>query len=218
MPGLDIALYGADETLSDGTIIHIRLIRPDDKQRLLEHFSGLSERARYLRFLGPKRHLNKQELARFTELDFDRQVGLAGTLQERGEERFIGVGRYARIDESARAEIALAVLDGFQGLGLGPMLLHHLAHMAHIKGITEFEADVLGDNNRMLMVLRKSGCIIRHANSAGAVHFTLQCPERFESERTSKPQYISFSNQTPRPRRTRSPTTSCSTARPTSTG
>ncbi len=182
MPGLDIGLYGAAETLSDGTIIHIRPIRPDDKQRLLKHFSGLSERARYLRFLGPKRHLNGQELARFTELDFDRQVGLAGTLQERGEERFIGVGRYIRVDDTAKAEIALAVLDGFQGLGIGPMLLHHLAHMARFKGITEFVADVLGDNDRMLAVLRRSGCIIHHVNDEGVVHFTLQCPERFASE------------------------------------
>ena len=81
--------------------------------------------------------------------------------------RFIGVGRYVRKDTPSRAEIALAVLDEYQSAGVGPLLIRHLGYIAHQSGISEFEVDVLGDNSRMLRVLRKSGCIIRHANDAG---------------------------------------------------
>ncbi len=169
--------YVADGVLRDGSLIHVRAIRPDDKLRLLEHFAGLSAKTRYFRFFGYKRELTEEDLARFTELDFVRHVGLAATLWRNGRERFIGVGRYIRTDDPRRAEMALAVLDEYQGAGIGPFLVRHLARIANESGITRFEADVRGDNSRMLAVLRKSGCILSHSDDAGIVHFSLQCPE-----------------------------------------
>ena len=170
--------YAVDEVLRDGSAIRIRAVRPDDKARLLAHFAGLSAKTRYFRFFGHKRQLTAEDLARYTELDFIRHVGLAATSWQKGHKRFLGIGRYIRKEEvSSRAEIALAVLDEYQGAGIGPVLIRHLGRIAHESGITEFEADVLGDNSRMLGVLRKSGCILYHTNGAGIVHFTLQCPE-----------------------------------------
>ncbi len=173
----DVRAYAADEVLENGSIIRIRAIRSEDKTRLLEHFAGLGVEARYFRFLGHKRNLTAEDLARNTELDFIRHVGLAAVISQDGRERFIGVGRYIRKDIPSQAELALAVLDEYQGAGIGPLLIQHLGRIAHDSGITEFEADVRGDNSRMLAVLRKSGCIIYHANAAGIVHFVLQCPE-----------------------------------------
>jgi RimJ/RimL family protein N-acetyltransferase len=178
MPGqVDTRSYDVKEALRDRTAIQIRAIRRDDKSRLLEHFAGLSAQSRYFRFFGQKRELTSQDLTRFTELDFDRHVGIAATLHQDDRERFIGVARYVRTQAPSRAEIALAVLDEYQGAGVGPLLIRHLARIAHDNGITEFEADVRGDNSRMLAVLARSGCIINHAADAGVVHFMLKCPE-----------------------------------------
>lgn len=174
---IEARCYVVDEILRDGSAIRIRAIRPDDKARLLEHFAGLSAKARYFRFFGYKRDLTDHDLAHFTELDFTQHVGIAATLYENGRERFIGVARYIRKEAPSRAEIALAVLDQFQGAGIGPLLIRHLAHIAHENEITQFEADVRGDNSRMLAVLTKSRCIISHVTGAGIVHFTLKCPE-----------------------------------------
>lgn len=174
---LDARDYVADESLRDATPLRVRSIRSDDKTRLLEHFAGLSAQARYFRFFGHKRELTNQDLARFTELDFHRHVGIVATLHQNGRERFVGVGRYIRKEAPSRAEIALAVPDQYQGAGIGPLLIRHLARIAYDNGITEFEADVRGDNRRMLAVLVRSGCIINHTNGAGIVHFTLKCPE-----------------------------------------
>ncbi len=174
---IDVRAYADNEVLDNGTVIHMRAIRSDDKTRLLEHFDGLGVEARYFRFFGNKRSLTAADLVRYTELDFIRHVGLSAVILQDGRERFIGVGRYIRKDVPSRAEIALAVLDEYQGAGIGPLLIRHLGRIAHQSGITEFEADVRGDNSRMLAVLRKSGCILRHANDAGVVHFALQCPE-----------------------------------------
>ena len=92
-PEFDPLHYSVDEVLRDGGSIRIRAIRPDDKVRLFEHFSGLSPQSRYQRFFGAKRVLSREELAALTELDFDNHVALVATLNDGNEERFIGVGR-----------------------------------------------------------------------------------------------------------------------------
>ena len=174
---IDARHYKVNEIIRDGSIVEIRAIRPDDKERLLEHFAGLGARSRYFRFFGVKRALTSDDLVRFSELDFERHVGLAATIQQNGQQRLIGVGQYIRTDLPSHAEIAAAVLDEYQGIGLGPLLIRHLARIAHANGVIQFEADVMGDNRRMLTMLRNSSCIIHQANNAGVVHFILDCPE-----------------------------------------
>jgi acetyl coenzyme A synthetase (ADP forming)-like protein len=178
--------------LRDGGSIHVRAIRADDRERLLRHFKGLSEQSKYHRFFGLKRTLTDEELARFTDLDFVNHVGLVATLSEDGSERFIGVARYVRGSDPSRAEVAFAVLDEHQGRGIGTVLLDHLSRVARAAGITEFEADVLGDNNRMLEVFGKSGFRVRRAASSGVIHLAFPTAEtaqvldvRFARERAS---------------------------------
>ena len=103
--------YCVDATLLDGAAVRIRAIRPDDQERLHEHFRGLSEQSVYFRFMGLKRDLSPADLKRLTELDFDNHVGLAATVTENGRERFVGIGRYIRGANPSRAEVAFAVLD-----------------------------------------------------------------------------------------------------------
>src|ERR1700691_4976468 len=106
--------YCVDATMLDGTGVRIRAIRPDDQERLAEHFRGLSEQSVYFRFMGLKRDLSPADLKRPTELDFDNHVALAPAVAERGLDRFVGVGRYIRGSRPDRAEVAFAVLDKFQ--------------------------------------------------------------------------------------------------------
>src|SRR5262249_39670321 len=150
--------YAATATLRDGGSIVIRALRPDDKTRLRTHFEGLSAQSRYFRFLASKKSLSDEELREFTELDFRSRAALVATLQQGEDERIIGVARYAVApDAPDRAEVGFAVLDEHQGRGIGTVLLEHLATLARANGITEFEADVLGENSRMLGVFADSG-------------------------------------------------------------
>jgi len=170
--------YAVDEILRDGGSIHIRAIRPDDRQRLLDHFQRLSARSVYFRFFGSKKRLTDEDLDRFTRLDFARQVALVATLREGGEERIIGVGRYATLaGDSGAAEVAFAVADAHQGRGIGTLLLEHLTRIARESGITEFQADVLGENNQMLQVFAASGCVVKSSVEAGVVHVSFPTQE-----------------------------------------
>src|SRR5882672_6359497 len=161
----DIRQYSSDDILRDGGSIHVRAIRPDDKQRLREHSQGLSERSIYFRFLGPKKRLTDKDLATFTELDFVARVALVATLGKGDEEKIIGVGRYAVLqtagDEPRSAELAFSVVDEYQNHGIGTLLLEHLLPLAREQGIRQLEAEVLGDNKAMLGVIGSSGVVSR---------------------------------------------------------
>ena len=162
--------YSVDAKLLDGSLIRIRAIRADDRERLHEHFRGLSQKSIYFRFMGFKRDLSAEDLKYLTKLDFIDHVGLAATLTENGRERFIGVGRYIRGEDKDRAEVALGVLDDFQGRGIGTILLEHLAKIARESGIVELEASVLADNRQMLEVFAHSGFKIRSRLDSGVVN------------------------------------------------
>jgi GNAT superfamily N-acetyltransferase len=173
-PELNPRVYSVDEVLRDGSPIHIRAITPNDKDLLFEHFSALSPDSRYTRFFGAKRTLTRDELAGFTELDFDNQVGLTATMVEGGKERFIGVGRYFRTHDRNSAEVAFAVLDEYQGRGIASLLLEHLRRIAHQSGIAEFAADVMVSNRHMLDVFRDSGFQRKSFSQGGVVHVSLR--------------------------------------------
>jgi GNAT superfamily N-acetyltransferase len=169
--------YSVTEALRDGTRIRVRAIRPEDKPLLVEHFQSLSERSVYYRFFGHKRSLEQADLRALTELDFVNHVGLAATIETEGTERFIGVGRYLRSVDEVAAEVAFAVLDEFQGRGIGTVLLRHLAQIARRQGINKFAAFVMGDNHQMLEVFANSGFRTRDRYDAGTVRVTIDLAE-----------------------------------------
>jgi GNAT superfamily N-acetyltransferase len=177
--------YHKQEKLRDGSAILIRAIRPDDRERLLRHFNSLSEESRYFRFFGLKRSLSGSELDYFTHLDFVNHVALAGAVHEGGEEKFLGIGRYivqeSAKEKPARAEVAFAVLDEYQGRGIGTLLLEHLAAIARERGIREFAATVMGANSRMLEVFEKSGFAVRESSEPGFINvaFPIETTGRF---------------------------------------
>ena len=167
--------YEAEARLRDGGAVTIRAIRPEDKAILHEHFRSLGRDSVYNRFLGPKVDLTDEELSRLTELDFDTHVGLFAARRREGREEVLGVARYVVIGQSnpRRAEMAVAVSDACQGLGVGTVLLEHLARIAVSRGVRAFEADVLGVNNRMLRMIRRSGLPLELTRNGGVVHVSL---------------------------------------------
>jgi RimJ/RimL family protein N-acetyltransferase len=168
--------YLSEEVLRDGGSIHVRAIRPADKERLREFSQHLSSRSVYFRFFSPKKKLTDGELAWLTDLDFERHVALVATLGHGEEERIIGVGRYAVATKEPTpprsAEVAFVILDDHQGRGIASVLLAHLLVIARQKGIREFEADVLAENRAMLRVFEKSGLHARRSVESGIMHLT----------------------------------------------
>lgn len=144
-------------TLKDGTPIRIRPLLPEDREKLVEGMKQLSPTSRYLRFLQPKASLTNQELTYLTEIDYVDHFAWGAALDEPGE-RGIGVARYIRdpADRSV-AEAAVAVIDHYQGLGLGTILVQALAETAAANGIERFRARVADVNQQVVESMRLLG-------------------------------------------------------------
>ncbi|MBV9189860.1 MAG: bifunctional acetate--CoA ligase family protein/GNAT family N-acetyltransferase, partial [Betaproteobacteria bacterium] len=105
-----------EETITvEGARIPVRPMRPEDAELEQAFVGGLSERSRYQRFMQNLPNLTPRMLARFTQLDYDRELALVA-LQDG---KFIAVGRYAPSPDGETAEFALVVSDAWQGKGLG---------------------------------------------------------------------------------------------------
>lgn len=149
-----------DVQLDDGTWLKLRLIRPADKELLLQGFERLSEQSRYRRFLAPKRTLNVDELRYLTEVDGVRHFALGAILHDdkTNKSRGLGIARFVVIGEDAGiAEAAVAVADEIQGRGLGRILLDRLVEAALERGIHHFRCEVLANNVSMLTLVEKIG-------------------------------------------------------------
>jgi RimJ/RimL family protein N-acetyltransferase len=136
----------------DGVLI--RPIRPTDAAGLRDGFGRLGLRSRRLRFLGSKPSLSDTEVAYFTEVDHELHEALVAvdTVGDTG----IGVARFIRdplVPEVA--DVAITVVDDWQGRGVGSELLRQLTDLAGCRGVRRFTALVSADNLRMRRMLAR---------------------------------------------------------------
>jgi acetyltransferase len=132
--------------LRDGRTLGVRPIRPEDAGREKRFFERLSERSRYQRFMNYLKELPPPMLARFTQLDYDRELALVALAQD----EIVAVGRYAPDPGGVCAEFALTVADAWQGQGLGQALLERLVGAARAAGYQALVGDILEGNRDML--------------------------------------------------------------------
>ena len=146
--------------LRDGSAISVRPIKPEDAELETRFVDGLSAQSRYQRFLNQMTHLPPQLLARFTQIDYDREMALVALAPEDGE--FIGVARYVANVANAggtSAEFALTVADAWQGRGLGYALLDKLCACARTAGYASLDGLVLDANREMLELVEQLGFV-----------------------------------------------------------
>jgi acetyltransferase len=147
-----------DVTLLDGTEVTFRAIEPSDAQRQMAFIAGLSARSGYNRAFRPLKFVGPEDIAKLTQVDFERDMAIAAVRCRPGcEEEIVGVGRYVRDDDPACAEFALTVADRWQRLGLGRLLLQALFDCARAHGIRRLHGLILRANPAMLALARESG-------------------------------------------------------------
>jgi acyl-CoA synthetase (NDP forming)/RimJ/RimL family protein N-acetyltransferase len=156
-----------DVILRDGSALRLRSPQPEDEEAIRAFFDGLSFEARYLRFHGAGR---SDIISRdYAHADGDARVPLLAHLGD----RVVGVAGYDRLNEPDAAEVAFAVAEDQQGRGLATSMLQQLADIAASRGITRFDAEVMGENRPMLHVFGNAGFGVRRASTAGIVHLAL---------------------------------------------
>jgi acetyltransferase len=144
-------------TLPGGEEVLLRPIRPEDAEAELEFVEGLSPQSRRLRFQSALRTLTPTMLARFTQIDYDREMALIAMAVEGGREKEVGVARYIRLPDGVSCEYAIVVSDAWQGRGLGYALMQRLIEVARERGIRHMMGFVLAKNSGMLKMCQELG-------------------------------------------------------------
>jgi acetyltransferase len=137
--------------LGDGRALLLRAILPEDEPALQAAFAKLTPEEIRLRFLAPLKTLSHMAAARFTQIDYDREMALI--LVEPGipgRSEIFGVARLGADPDNEQAEYAIIVRHDMTGLGLGLLLMRRIIDYAKRRGIGEVYGDVLRENTTML--------------------------------------------------------------------
>jgi len=143
--------------LADGRNITIRPIRPEDAEIEQAFVRGLSEEARYFRFMFSVQELSQTMLLRFTQIDYSREMALIAVTYEQDKEIELGVARFSINPEGESCEFALVIADAMQGKGLGQKLMTALMDAARAKGLKVMAGEVLKTNTNMLKLMNRLG-------------------------------------------------------------
>ena len=142
-------------SLRDATAVRIRPIRPEDASMEQDFVGALSGESRYRRFFSTARELTPEAIARFTRIDYDREMALVAVQAPPGAApSIVGVTRYVRESVGRSAEFALVVADAWQRRGLGTLLMARLEECALDAGVRLLTGVVLASNVPMLALMR----------------------------------------------------------------
>jgi GNAT superfamily N-acetyltransferase len=171
----ELVTVGAPVVLRDGSHARIRQGHSSDKQLLLRGFERLSPESRYRRFLAPMPELTEGVVRYLTEIDHHDHEAMIALDEETGEG--IGVARYVRDSERRDvAELAVTVIDDWQGRGLGTLLLEVISARAREEGITTFTALMLASNQEMMDLLKRLDPVRIVDRKAGRVEIEAPIP------------------------------------------
>jgi acyl-CoA synthetase (NDP forming)/GNAT superfamily N-acetyltransferase len=141
--------------LADGSAALVREVRASDRTALLALHAAASDASIYLRFFS----LNRSAAEAFVERVSSPSAGTWSLVAEtRG--RLVGIAT-ASVGAQGEAEVALLVDEQTHGLGVGTLLLEHLAAWSLARGVSTFSADVLAENHPMLRVFHDAGFGLR---------------------------------------------------------
>lgn len=142
-------------TLKTGEVLLLRPIRPEDEPAHYELFNHISPEDYRLRFFSPMRALPHREMARFTQIDYEREMAFVAQPLEGGTT--YGVVRAVTDPDNRRAEFAILVRSDFKGHGLGEVLMKKIIGYCRQRGTAELVGDILRENQAMRALANELG-------------------------------------------------------------
>jgi acetyltransferase len=159
----------------DGRRIFIRPVKPEDAPLFTALFKVLSPTTIYYRFFGMLKELKPEMLARFTQIDYDREVALVAIDEDSQTDSMLGVARIIGDPDGKTGEFAVLVGDAWQGQGIGSNLLEKCLSIAEKRGFKTVHGIVLRENRNMLALGKKLGFEIKRDPDSGdnelVIHF-----------------------------------------------
>ncbi len=151
----------ATETISwQSRQVTLRAIRPEDEDQHRSFLGSLDPEDVRLRIFYTRRTIERSELARLTQIDYEREICFLATARsDEGEEETLGVVRAVCDPDNRDAEFGIVVRSELKGSGLGERLMHKLIGTLRARGTQRLVATVLNDNSRMLQLAARLGFV-----------------------------------------------------------
>ncbi|MGA1866349.1 MAG: GNAT family N-acetyltransferase [Thermoplasmatota archaeon] len=163
----------AFRTTNRGLPLVLRPVRISDEPLLKDFFYSLSDVSIYRRFISVRKHIPHERLQEFVIIDHSRERVILATNGSSEKEVVYGIGQYGIDERSHSAEVAVVVLDEFQGQGIGTEILEYLTILAKRQGLLGFTAEVLMENKPMLRLFEKMGFHMQKRTSEGVYELNL---------------------------------------------
>ncbi|MBN2460125.1 MAG: bifunctional acetate--CoA ligase family protein/GNAT family N-acetyltransferase [Candidatus Cloacimonetes bacterium] len=149
--------YISDFTLANGKKVVLRPIKPEDELMEKEMFSKFSERTQKFRFFQLIKNISHEQLVRYTQIDYDREIAIIAEVTENNHKMMAGVVRLIADQYNETAEFAIVIADPWHNLGLGNKFTDYICKIAKSRGIQKIYANILAENHIMLHMFRKRG-------------------------------------------------------------
>ena len=161
-----------------GRQLLIRPIRPEDETTLGDLIASLDAEDARMRFFGTMRSLPRSQLARFTQIDYDREMALVAIERDSdGLERSLGEVRVVADPDNAVADFAIVVRSEIKGKGLGRLLLQSIVDYSRSRGTGELRGETLAGNLRMQHLAKDLGFELKTGTDIGTVDLRLPLRE-----------------------------------------
>lgn len=157
-----------------GQPLLLRPIKPEDGAAHVTMFNALAPEDIRYRFFSRMRGLQPAQLARLTQIDYDREMAFIATCRdEQGVDATLGVVRVFAGPDKQQAEFAVSVRSDLKGKGLGPILMHKLIAYCRSIGVRQLNGETLPDNLAMQNLARRCGFTIDNNAGGGAVYMRM---------------------------------------------
>ena len=165
-------------TLHDGRSVLIRPILPSDAPGLAESIESADADTIYRRFLGGRPQVTPGLLEFLTTVDYASRFALVAV--DPASQRGVAIARYEPAEQDGAADVAIAVIPGWRGVGLAGELLHVLAQAASERGIHTFTGMHLADNSPVAALINAADEPANRVTSRGVTEFSvpLRPPDR----------------------------------------
>jgi acetyltransferase len=161
----------------NGHTLTLRPIRPEDEAQHLAFLALLDPEDVRMRVFYSRRSIERSELARLTQIDYEREMAFIATAPlEAGGEETLGVARAISDPDNQDAEFAIIVRSDIKGGGLGRLLMDKLIAHARSRGTRRMVGTVLKGNQRMLALAHELGFRVDDPLAGDADTVQLQLP------------------------------------------
>ncbi len=166
---LDLRIFAGDSffyPIQDNTYLCFKALERHDRDKLLAGFKKLSSKSVYLRFFGFMKELTEEQVDDLLNTDKQDHVAWAAMDILQDEAIGVGIGRFRRsVTNPREAELALTVIDAYQGKGVGTVLLGVMYYLGAILDIDIFTGIIMADNARLIRRFKELGADLTRKGS-----------------------------------------------------